>query len=75
VIVLLVAFGLLAGVFAKRVPSSFLPYEDQGYAFVNVQLPNGSSLQRTTAVTADVEKILMNTPGFKTSHTSLASVC
>jgi hydrophobic/amphiphilic exporter-1 (mainly G- bacteria), HAE1 family len=63
VIVLLVAFGLLAGVFAKRVPSSFLPDEDQGYVFVNLQLPNGSSLQRTTAVTADVEKILMNTPG------------
>jgi hydrophobic/amphiphilic exporter-1 (mainly G- bacteria), HAE1 family len=63
VIALLVAFGLLAGVFAKRVPSSFLPDEDQGYAFVNLQLPNGSSLQRTTAVTADVEKVLMNTPG------------
>jgi hydrophobic/amphiphilic exporter-1 (mainly G- bacteria), HAE1 family len=63
VIALLVAFGLLAGVFAKRVPSSFLPDEDQGYAFVNLQLPNGASLQRTTAVTADVEKVLMNTPG------------
>jgi HAE1 family hydrophobic/amphiphilic exporter-1 len=63
VIVLLVAFSLLAGFFARRVPSSFLPDEDQGYALANLQLPNGSSLQRTTAATADVEKILMNTPG------------
>ena len=63
VIVLLVAFSVLAGLFAKQVPSSFLPDEDQGYALVNLQLPNGSSLERTTAVTADVEKILMNTPG------------
>jgi HAE1 family hydrophobic/amphiphilic exporter-1 len=63
VIVLLVFFCVAAAFFANRVPSSFLPDEDQGYAYVNVQLPNGASLERTTAVTADVEKILMNTPG------------
>src|SRR6266481_1847719 len=62
-VVLLVAFGVGAGFFAGRVPSSFLPDEDQGYAFVNLQLPNGASLERTTAVAADVEKILTNTPG------------
>ena len=63
VVVLLVAFGVAAGFFASRLPSSFLPDEDQGYAYVNLQLPNGASLERTTAVAADVEKILMNTPG------------
>jgi HAE1 family hydrophobic/amphiphilic exporter-1 len=63
VIVLLLVFCVAGGFFASRLPSSFLPDEDQGYAYVNVQLPNGSSLERTTAVTADVEKILMNTPG------------
>jgi len=63
VVVLLVAFGVAAGFFSKRVPSSFLPDEDQGYAFVNLQLPNGASQERTTAAAADVEKILMNTPG------------
>jgi HAE1 family hydrophobic/amphiphilic exporter-1 len=63
VVVLLVAFGLAGGFFANRVPSSFLPDEDQGYAFVNLQLPNGASLERTTAAAADVEKILMSTPG------------
>jgi HAE1 family hydrophobic/amphiphilic exporter-1 len=63
VVGLLVAFGATAGFFANRVPSSFLPDEDQGYAFVNLQLPNGASLERTTAAAADVEKILTNTPG------------
>jgi len=63
--------GLCAGggFFANRVPSSFLPDEDQGYAFVNLQLPNGASLERTTAVAADVEKILMSTPGVQYSTT------
>ncbi len=63
VIVLLVVFGVAGGFFASRVPSSFLPDEDQGYAYVNVQLPNGASLERTTAVAADVEKIISSTPG------------
>jgi HAE1 family hydrophobic/amphiphilic exporter-1 len=63
VLVLLAGFCVAAGFFASRIPSSFLPDEDQGYAYVNVQLPNGASLERTTAVTADVEKILINTPG------------
>ncbi len=67
VIVLLVAFGLAGGFFANRVPSSFLPDEDQGYAYINLQLPNGASLERTTAVAADVEKILANTPGVRYS--------
>ena len=62
-IVLLVACGIAAGFFANRVPTSFLPDEDQGYAYVNVQLPNGASLERTTAVSGQVEKIIMDTPG------------
>src|SRR6202795_5173557 len=63
VVVLLAVFCVAGFFFANRIPSSFLPDEDQGYAYVNVQLPNGASLERTTAVTADVEKILLNTPG------------
>src|SRR5437867_3566252 len=63
VVVLLVGFGLAGGFFANRVPSSFLPDEDQGYAFVNLQLPNGASLERTRAASAAVEKIITNTPG------------
>jgi HAE1 family hydrophobic/amphiphilic exporter-1 len=67
VVVLLVGFGLAGSFFANRVPSSFLPDEDQGYAYINLQLPNGASLERTTAVAADVEKILANTPGVRYS--------
>jgi HAE1 family hydrophobic/amphiphilic exporter-1 len=66
-VVLLLAFSVAAGFFANQVPSSFLPDEDQGYAFINLQLPNGASLERTTAVTADVEKIVANTPGVQYS--------
>ncbi len=68
-VVLLVGFGLAAGFFASRLPSSFLPDEDQGYAYVNLQLPNGASLERTTAVAAEVEKIIMNTPGVQYTTT------
>src|SRR5271168_1220358 len=60
---LLVAFGIAAGFFANRLPTSFLPDEDQGYAYVNLQLPNAASLERTTAMAAQVEKVIMNTPG------------
>jgi hydrophobe/amphiphile efflux-1 (HAE1) family protein len=66
-IVLLVGFSIAAGFFANRVPSSFLPDEDQGYAYINLQLPNGASLERTTRVVADVENILRNTPGVQYS--------
>ena len=50
---------------AAKVPSSFLPGEDQGYMFMHLQLPNASSLERTEAAAAKVEQILMHTPGVK----------
>jgi hydrophobic/amphiphilic exporter-1 (mainly G- bacteria), HAE1 family len=65
VVVLLIAFCLAAAFFAGHVPSSFLPDEDQGYAYVNLQLPDDASMERTTAVVADAEKIILNTPGVK----------
>jgi hydrophobe/amphiphile efflux-1 (HAE1) family protein len=54
----LVAFGLF-----KTLPGGFLPDEDQGAVFVAVRLPDGASLERTQRVTAQVEQILMSTPG------------
>jgi HAE1 family hydrophobic/amphiphilic exporter-1 len=65
VVVLLVGFCIAGVFFAKRVPSSFLPDEDQGYLYVNMQLPNSASLERTSDAAADVEKILANTPGVR----------
>jgi hydrophobic/amphiphilic exporter-1 (mainly G- bacteria), HAE1 family len=57
------AFAVIAVFFGMRLPSSFLPDEDQGYAFINMQLPNAASLERTSAVAAQVEQILAKTPG------------
>ncbi|HEV8047635.1 MAG TPA: multidrug efflux RND transporter permease subunit [Terriglobales bacterium] len=64
-LVLLVVFSAAAAFFGSRVPSSFLPDEDQGYLFVNLQLPNAASLQRTDEAARQVEKILATTPGVK----------
>jgi hydrophobe/amphiphile efflux-1 (HAE1) family protein len=67
VVLMLVVFAAAGGFFANRIPTSFLPDEDQGYAYVNVQLPNGASLERTRAVVDQVEKIIMSTPGVQYS--------
>jgi hydrophobe/amphiphile efflux-1 (HAE1) family protein len=55
----LFAGGLVAtyGIYA-RIPTAFLPTEDQGYLFVIIQLPDGASLERTEAVAERVRKIL-----------------
>ena len=45
------------------IPSTFLPNEDSGYFFVIVQLPNGSSLERTEAAVEQTRKILQTAPG------------
>ncbi len=44
-------------------PTGFIPDEDQGAFFVNVQLPDGSSLNRTEAVVAEVRKLVAAEPG------------
>jgi HAE1 family hydrophobic/amphiphilic exporter-1 len=48
---------------STRIPSTFLPVEDQGYFFVVIQLPDGASLQRTDEVAKQVRNILQETPG------------
>jgi multidrug efflux pump len=62
-IVILLVFSVLAGFLGGKLPRSFLPEEDQGYVFVALQLPNASSLQRTSSAAAKVEEIIMKTPG------------
>ncbi|HEY9435814.1 MAG TPA: multidrug efflux RND transporter permease subunit [Blastocatellia bacterium] len=64
--VLIVAlFAVVDGVIGKRLPTSFLPEEDYGYAFLNVQLPAPASLERTDQVLKKVEGILGKTEGVK----------
>ncbi|QFY43470.1 efflux RND transporter permease subunit [Candidatus Methylospira mobilis] len=64
----LLLLGLLAasGSFLGGVlPASFIPEEDQGYFYINVQLPPAASIQRTDEVTRRVDEILKQTPGIE----------
>jgi len=62
-IIILAGFVVLAGMFGKSIPGSFLPEEDQGYFFAQVILPDSASLQRTDAVMKQCEEVLKKTPG------------
>ena len=57
--------AVVAVVMGARLPSAFLPEEDQGYAFIIAQLPYAASLERTDAVCKRIEEILKNTAGVK----------
>jgi HAE1 family hydrophobic/amphiphilic exporter-1 len=63
VLVLLAAAGGAAWLIGAHLPTSFLPDEDQGYLYINMQLPNSASLERTSAAARQVEKVLADTPG------------
>ncbi len=60
--VFLLVSGAVYYLFNDR-PASFLPGEDQGVFFVNVQLPEASALARTNKVMAQVAEALKQTPG------------
>jgi HAE1 family hydrophobic/amphiphilic exporter-1 len=62
-LVLLVAAAAGALLLGGRLPAGFVPDEDQGYLFVNVQLPDAASMERTDEVCKQVEAILGSTPG------------
>jgi len=47
----------------SRVPTGFIPFEDQGYMVATVQLPDGASLVRTQRALDHVSKLAQNTPG------------
>ncbi len=55
--------AVAAAFVGMRLPSSFLPDEDQGYVYVALVLPEASSLQRTEEATAKVEDAILHTPG------------
>ena len=70
-LIMLVVFGAGAAFFSNKVPSSFLPDEDQGYLYVNLQLPSAASLERTDLVSQKVENILAHTPGVQSTTSVL----
>src|SRR5436305_1218820 len=68
-VAILAGFALLAGGLGKKVPTSFLPDEDTGFFFLQVQLPDAASLQRTDAVCRKVEQLLAHTKGVRYYNT------
>ena len=48
-----------------RLPTAFIPNEDQGYAMIAVQLPDGAALGRTVNSLNEATKIALATPGVK----------
>src|SRR6185437_9478521 len=65
VISLAVYVGLigLTGLGLQTTPVGFIPQQDQGYLFINAQLPDSASLERTAAVGANLTEIALKTPG------------
>jgi HAE1 family hydrophobic/amphiphilic exporter-1 len=63
----LAGFALAGLFFAQELPTGFLPDEDQGYLYVNLQLPAASSLQRTAEAARQVEAVLTHTPGVQSA--------
>jgi len=66
VAIVLVVFFVLLGVTGwgfTSIPTGFLPTEDQGYCFANIQLPDAASLGRTQEVLEQLDEIVADTPG------------
>jgi HAE1 family hydrophobic/amphiphilic exporter-1 len=62
-LVLLIGFGAAGLWISGKLPTSFVPDEDQGYFYLNVQLPNAASLQRTEEVLAKIQQVVSGIPG------------
>ncbi|MCF6357177.1 MAG: efflux RND transporter permease subunit [Draconibacterium sp.] len=61
-VIFIVILTVGAALFGKLVPEGFIPEEDMGYFFVNYQLPDAASLQRSDAVAEQIEDILLANP-------------
>jgi HAE1 family hydrophobic/amphiphilic exporter-1 len=66
---LVAAVAIGAGLFARVIPAGFIPEEDQGIFGINVQLPPGASLERTSLVLKKIEDILAKTDGLDSYQT------
>jgi len=68
-LVLLAVLSVVAVQLGRVLPKSFVPSEDQGYLFMQLQLPDAASLQRTDAFAREVEKVLAETEGVQSYST------
>ncbi len=64
-LVAFVGLVLLAGWWYRRLPTSFLPQEDQGYVIVSAQLPDAASLDRTRGVAERINEVMRTNPGVR----------
>jgi multidrug efflux pump len=65
---MLIVYGAIVGAviwLVLRLPTSFLPNEDQGYIVVNVQLPPGATVNRSVKVMEQVEAFMLKQPEVK----------
>jgi hydrophobic/amphiphilic exporter-1 (mainly G- bacteria), HAE1 family len=69
--IMLAGFGVASYFISDKLPSSFVPDEDQGFLYLNLQLPNAASLQRTDLVMRKIEDILAKTPGVESTTSVL----
>lgn len=60
---LFVALGGFTGWQFQKLPTAFLPVEDQGYVIISAQLPNAAALERTNEVLDRIDGILADIPG------------
>lgn len=63
IVLVAVIFG--SGILFQKSPTSFLPEEDQGYFFVNTQLPEGASLGRTYEIMKRITAEIRSVEGVK----------
>ena len=61
-LIIYVAIIAVVGLVYTRLPTSFLPNEDQGTMLVNIQLPPGATLERTQSVIEQVEGFMLKQP-------------
>ncbi len=64
-VLLALVFAGIGGWGVARLPTAFIPNEDQGYMMIGLQLPDGASLERTQASLDQATKIAMAQPGVK----------
>ncbi len=69
-LVLLGIVALVAGLFGAKLPTGFLPDEDQGYVYIGLQLPFAASMERTAEVTREAELLALSTPGVQSCTTA-----
>ncbi|MGC9998962.1 MAG: multidrug efflux RND transporter permease subunit [Bryobacteraceae bacterium] len=72
-LIVLAGCAVLSLLIGRKLPTGFLPEEDQGYLLLSVQLPDAASLQRTDATMLKIEEIIKQVPAIQV-YTSVVGV-